>query len=90
MIYAVARMSVRAAWAVMDAGEAAVRFAERLEVRAAGPGTALCALSCRLMTFGERVQDLGTASCAWVKQQAQRLGCNQEDLMSQVLAQGRW
>lgn len=89
MNYAVGRLGVTAAWAITDAGETIVRFAERLEAHSAGPGTALCALSWRLMTIGERVQDLGTASCGWVDTQAQRLGCNLDYLSGDLLAAAR-
>jgi hypothetical protein len=85
MNYVLGRFGVKAAWAIMDAGEAIVRFAERLEALSAGPGTALCAFSWRMMSAGERVQTLGIAAAAWVERQAQWLGCNLDYLMSDML-----
>jgi hypothetical protein len=86
MNYVLGRFGVKAAWGIMDAGEAIVRFAERIEALSAGPGTALCAFSWRMMTVGERVQALGVAAGTWVERQAQRLGCNLDYLMSDILA----
>jgi hypothetical protein len=87
MNYVLGRLGVKAAWAIMDAGEAIVRFAERLEALSAGPGTALCAFSWRMMSVGERVQALGVAAASWVERQAKNLGCNLEYLMSDILAE---
>lgn len=77
--------AVRASWVIVRMGQRVTRWADKWEETVRVPLSLNHRCAVRLLRLGGRIEAIGETLEAWADGAAQRLGCNMDYLMDDVL-----